>query len=102
MKFLCSNTAKLMEVCRQKHTMLKDDIIDEIDTNDGSDDPMMYAIDIHQLVEAINDIENIMFAIYKNGFRCQHIVITEKQYESITYYGRKSIPQDLFDEVIEV
>lgn len=102
MKFLCSNTAKLMEVCRQKHTMLKDDIIDAIDTNDGSDDPMMCAIDIHQLVEAINDIENIMFAIYRNGFRCQHIIITEKQYESITYYGRKSIPQDLFDEVIEV
>nr|DAX47303.1 MAG TPA: hypothetical protein [Caudoviricetes sp.] len=102
MKFLCSNTAKLMEVCRQKHTMLKDDLIDAIDTNDGSDDPMMFAIDIHQLVEAINDIESIMFAIYKNGFGGQHIIITEKQYESITYYGRKSIPQDLFDEVIEV
>nr|DAR87634.1 MAG TPA: hypothetical protein [Caudoviricetes sp.]DAX62835.1 MAG TPA: hypothetical protein [Caudoviricetes sp.] len=102
MKFLCSNTAKLMEVCRQKHTMLKDDLIDAIDTNDGSDDPMMFAIDIHQLVEAINDIENIMFAIYKNGFRCQHIIITEKQYESITYYGRKSISQNLFDEVVDV
>ena len=102
MKFLCSNTAKLMEVCREKHTMLKDDILDEIGTIDQTEDPIMFATDIHQLVEAINDIENIMFAIYRNGFRCQHIVITEKQYESITYYGRKSIPQDLFDEVIEV
>ena len=102
MKFLCSNTAKLMEVCRQKHIMLKDSIIESVGTNDSLEDPIMFAIDTHQLVEAINDIENIMFAIYKNGFRCQHIVITEKQYESITYYGRKSIPQDLFDEVIEV
>ena len=82
--------------------MLKDDILDEIGTIDQTEDPIMFATDIHQLVEAINDIENIMFAIYRNGFRCQHIVITEKQYESITYYGRKSIPQDLFDEVIEV
>lgn len=83
MRYLCSNVAKLMEVCRKTHTRLKDDIIEIVETYDAAEDPTLFAIDIHELVEVINDV-----------------VITEKQYESITYYGRKSIPKDLFEEVV--
>lgn len=100
MKYLCETPYNLMEECRKVYCNLKDDIIDMIENYEEGDDPTSLAIDVYTFVDATQHIEDVMYSIETNKYN-NFIMINEDQYDAITFYGRNSVPKELFVEIVE-